>query len=80
MRYEVGDKVVIKDKKRYHDSINKLLKKYNYAFTIKEVDKLQQIYRIEEQPFYMWDEDEIEGTYKEPMYKPIKSRFELLDL
>ncbi len=92
MKYKVGDKVRIKTieeirdiKGHFYDfypqSLIDFLIKNNYILTIKEIDTIGEGYRAKEDYIKgVWKEYAIKGLYKEPVYKPILNRWELLDL
>ena len=86
MKYKIGDKVRIK---KYiagccNSTVREILKNNNYILTISELLPGKNwrgyySYYVEEINF-AWSEDIIECLYVEKIYKPIHSRFEILDI
>ncbi len=82
MKYKVGDKVKIKRNTTllgYPEVVKSYLNKNNYILTIYDVNVEKECYEMDgwQGP---WSEGLIECLYIEPIYEPVKSRFELLDL
>ena len=82
IKYKVGDKVRIKEGTivlGYEETSKEYLSKNNYILTIYDTNKNRNSYSMDGWQGE-WREHVIEGLYEEPIYEPIRSRFELLDL
>lgn len=75
MEYKVGDKIKIREDRRYYEGLEILLKKINRIATIKKIVK-NNYYILEETPDIWFDHD-IEGLVLEP--ETATARFELMD-
>ncbi len=82
MNYNPGQKVVMKSDedgyKTYSIRALACLKDSDYIFTIKDITDSEFI-EMEENNMN-WHNSQIKELYKEPIYKPINNRFEILDL
>ncbi len=82
MKYLVGDKVKIKKDTTIlgcEKESKSYLSKNNYILTIYDINVKKECYEMDgwQGP---WTEWLIEGLYEEPIYEPVRSRWELLDL
>ena len=77
MKYKVKDKVKIKNTDIFNDHISNQLKEHNFILTISSIDIDIDVYHTKEIDI-IWYEDEIEGLIEK--FKPITSRFEIIDL
>lgn len=78
-KYKVGDRVKIKTIYGRKEEVKSYLRKNNYILTIYGINAKRGSYEMDG---WMgdWSEYMIEGLYEEPIYDPIQSRFEILDL
>jgi len=86
MKYKVGDKVKLRKDRLFIPDAEESIKKTNSnrIVTIKEVENTHcpEYYLVKENHFG-WTDDMIEclaEEYKEEIFEPILSRFELLDI
>ncbi len=77
MKYKVGDKVKLKVLDSYCMEAVRDIKKINGIGTIREIS--ENTYYYMEEIGWNWTDKQVE-EYKEPVYEPINSRFEILDL
>ncbi len=91
MRYNIGDKVIIKKDPSLHWAAQERLNKHNWVLTIKSIESSPlgaafPYYVVEEMGWH-WNDSHIKGLCnrvkvrcgkKEP--EPVRNRFEILDL
>jgi len=86
MKYQIGQKVLLKnnlDTTGWYKSVKEEYDKLDtYVVTIIAIENQGDDYYKFKEITLLWADDEVEGLYIEPkpIYNPINSRFEILDI
>jgi len=80
MKYKAGDKVKIRENIRLTKVMHDFLNSQNppYTLVVKNCVKDRMKYKMKNEEYFLWGEDDIEGIYERPI--SIADRFEILDL
>lgn len=85
MKYEIGQKVIIKKEIDYNAHAIEILEDSDYILTIASTHhdpkaEYTHYYGVEETGMIRWPEEYIEGLAEEPNCEPVNNRYELLDI